>query len=185
MKTIPEVSALLAARVKNLRKGKMALCDEAGITARTLRRCAGPCTSASGRAGSALRRRTLSSARCGRATQAHSMASPHPSRRHEGGGRRLPAAWAWLCAKLRFSCAREAVGHNPHPMPWAPWCPGHCHVWPGTCAHKVRARLQGAPRLHPPSTACTSGGVFTWGLALFPFCLFHFARKQIDHASRT
>lgn len=37
MKTIPEVSALLAARVKNLRKGKMALCDEAGITARTLR----------------------------------------------------------------------------------------------------------------------------------------------------
>ena len=37
MKTIPEVSALLAARVKNLRKGKMTLCDEAGITARTLR----------------------------------------------------------------------------------------------------------------------------------------------------
>ena len=37
MKSIPEVSALLAARVKNLRKGKMALCDEAGFTARTLR----------------------------------------------------------------------------------------------------------------------------------------------------
>lgn len=37
MKTIPEVSALLEARVKNLCKGRMALCDEAGITARTLR----------------------------------------------------------------------------------------------------------------------------------------------------
>lgn len=37
MKSISEVSAVLAARLKRLHKGKMTLCEEAGITARTLR----------------------------------------------------------------------------------------------------------------------------------------------------
>lgn len=37
MKTLAQISILLQDRIKSLGKGKMALCAEAGITARTLR----------------------------------------------------------------------------------------------------------------------------------------------------
>lgn len=37
MKTLPEISALLRGRIEHLDQRKMALCEEAGITARTLR----------------------------------------------------------------------------------------------------------------------------------------------------